>query len=145
MAKVSITKCNNISDFKTYVDHIDISYPKTFMKSIIPTDSGNLIVNSTSLANKYYDFILKTTKSITLSDQDLRRYKYNPKLLCYDLYGTVELWALLLKINNMTSAIDFTSSKIKIFTKDIFTVLNEIFVIENTNIIANERLVKETV
>lgn len=143
MANVSITKCHTISDFKDYVDLADITYPKTFLKSIIKTDSGTLIVNSTSLPNKYYDFILRSTRTTTLTDDQMRRYRYNPKLLCFDLYGTVELWGLLLKVNNMTSATEFTKSKIKIFTSEIFSVLNDIFVLEDHNITENKEMLKE--
>ena len=142
MANVSITKCHTISDFKDYVDLADISYPKTFLKSVVNTESGNLIVNSTSLPNKYYDFILSATRTTVLTDEEMRRYKFNPKLLCFDLYGTVELWGLLLKVNNMTSVTEFTKPKIKTFTSQIFSILNEIFVLEDHNIVENKERLK---
>ena len=141
---IHISKCSTISDFKVYLEKSDISYPKTFLKTIIKSNGTNIIVNYTSILNKYYDYIAKTLNTVTFSEDDMIKYKFNPKLVCYDLYGTVELWGLLLKVNNMTSALEFKKNEIKVFTTDIFTILNEIFILESDSIVSNNSLVNTT-
>lgn len=137
MSVPSLRNCTTVSSFKSYEKNIEISYAKTFLKSVVKSDDDNLIVNYTSLPNKYYDYIKAIVKQIELSDDELIQYRYNPKLYCYRYYGTTELWSLLLKVNNMTSAIDFTKKKINVFTEEIFSILNEIFILEKENIVKN--------
>ena len=141
---LKFTQCRTLSDFKTYVDNVEISYPKTFLKGVVQSGDTNLIVNYTSLLNNYMDYIKDITTQVTMSETELIKYKYNPKLLCYDLYGTVELWGLLLKVNNMTSVLDFKTNKINVFSHQIFSLLNEIFILEKNNITNNNIMVKET-
>ena len=145
LAAISINRCTTISDFKTYIDNVDISYPKVFIKTLIDTTNGTLIVNYTSFMNKYYDYINSVTTNVILTDKELIKYKFRPKMLCMDLYNTVELWGLLLAVNNMTSITEFNRSKIKVFTTDIFSILNEIFILEKEKIINNNQLIDSTV
>ena len=145
MARVSLSDCTVISDFKEYIDNVDISHQKIFLKSIIESPNGNLIVNHTSLANKYFEYIKPAILDVELTDKELQKYRYSPKKLSLDLYGTVELWGLILQINNMTSATEFNTKKIKVFTNRIFTLLNEIFILESEKIQDNNKTVKETI
>lgn len=130
MAFEDITKYNTISSLLNYENKTDITYNKLFLKSLLNTSSGELIVNSTSLGNKYRDYIMSVSHMTTLSDVDLANYKYSPKKYCYDTYGTIELWGLLLQINNMTSCTEFNKKNIRVFNDQIFQVLNEILVME---------------
>lgn len=133
----NISYYNTISSLSDYVKQLDLSYDKLFLKSIFESNDNQLIVNSTSLANKYYDYILDSVYTITLKNSEYMKYRYQPKLFCYDIYGTTELWALLLKINNFMSIPEFNSKKIKVFNERIFDILNEILINENTNILEN--------
>lgn len=133
----SISNYDTISSLSEYTRQLDISHPKLFLKSVIKSGDNNLIVNSTSLSNKYYDYIIKTVMTLELTNTEYMRYRYQPKLFCYETYGTVELWSLLLKINNITSVSEFNNKKIKVFSASIFNVLNEILVNEDKNILEN--------
>lgn len=135
--KLSIGDYETIGSLSEYIDQLDITYSKLFLKSLIISGDNTLIVNSTSLSNKYYDYIMKNTMTLELSNSEYMKYRYQPKLFCYDIYGTTELWFLLLRINNFTSISEFNSKKIKVFSGSIFNVLNEILVNENTNILEN--------
>ena len=57
------------------------------------------------------------------------KFKYNPHLLAYVLYGTTDLWFLLLRINNMTRVTQFDKKKIKIIHPDDMKLINDIFII----------------
>ena len=134
----SLNTYNTISSLLNYERKSDITYNKLFLKSKIEKDDGtSLIVNSTSFANKYREYILQHTYTKTFTDAELIKYRYSPKLFCYDEYGTVELWGLLLSVNNMTSCTEFKKKTFKAFNDSIFEVINEILVVEEDRINKN--------
>ena len=138
MATESLTKYNTITSLLDYERKNDITYNKLFLKSKIEkSDGNNLLVNSTSFANKYREYILQHTYDKTFTDAELIKYKYSPKLFCYEEYGTVELWGLLLSVNNMTSCTEFKKKTFKAFHDSIFDVINEILVTEEDRINKN--------
>lgn len=133
-----LNQCNNISDFAEYARSLKLSYDKLHLKSKLQVDSDKtMVVNTTCILNKYYDIVMSHTKVVTLSDANYLAYRFQPKLYCYNKYGTTELWGLLLKINNLTSASEFDLKTIRVFTADIFDVLNEILILERDDIQAN--------
>ena len=132
-----INSYTTISSLSEYEDRLNLSHNKLFLKSLIKSEDNNLIINSTSLANKYYDYILKSVVTVTLKNNEYMKYRYQPKLFCNDMYGTTELWSLLLKVNNFNSVSEFNTKKIKAFDTNIFKILNEILINENDNINEN--------
>lgn len=134
---VGISYYTNISSLIDYENQLKLSHNKLFLKSLIKSNGNNLIVNSTSLPNMYYDYILNSTYTLTLTNSEYMKYRYQPKLFCHDVYGTTELWSLLLKINNFSSISEFNSKKIKVFDVDIFNILNEILINEESRILEN--------
>lgn len=64
---------------------------------------------------------------------------YKPEHTAYYIYGTVDLWYLLLFLNDIGSFLDFTKPKIKIIPLDKIVVINNIIeknkerLIYNTN------------
>ena len=139
--KPGINSFTTIQSLSDYEDLLNISYSKLFLKSIISSDGNQLIVNSTSLANKYYDYILRDTMTLILNNSEYMKYRFQPKMFCNDLYGTTELWGLLLKINNFSSIAEFNRKKIKVFGNNIFNILNEILINEKENILENNESV----
>lgn len=136
-----ISNYTTIQSLSEYEDQLNISYNKLFLKSLVESENNVLIVNSTSLANKYYDYIINNVVHLTLSDKEYMKYRYQPKMFCNDIYGTTELWGLLLKINNFNSIVNFNSKHIKVFGNNIFAVLNEILINEKENILKNNESV----
>ena len=104
---------------------------------------GDVISPYQSLVCKYYYALVPFMKEVTLSDSDYLKYKNNPKKLSQDLYGTPELWSSLLYINNTVSIADFKKKKIKIFTSDILTKLEELLVLSEEDIIKNNLEISE--
>ena len=108
-------------------------------KNIISNSNNELFVFSiSSIFDKYYELMKEKTVTIELTDEEYRTYIYKPKLLSLDLYGTTELDFLLLRLNNMVSCIYFNKKTLKVFDKNIISLLNEIMVHEQDNFIDNE-------
>lgn len=138
MITEDLTKYNTITSLLSYETKSNVSYNKLFLKAKITNSSGeDLLINSSSFGNKYMEYIKPHLVSTTLTDVELARYKFSPKLFCYDKYGTIELWGLLLQVNHMTSCTEFNKNTIKTFTNDIFDVINEILISEEDTINKN--------
>ena len=83
-----------------------------------PINSTYLKINYESVINKYYSEFRNFFAYIELVNEDeVRKYRNNPKALSKELYGTTEFWWLLLQANEMHSATEFTKRRIRVFTK----------------------------
>jgi len=137
---LTITKCNTIQDLIEFGKTQDISHAKLHLKSsFIDNNNTRIIVNYTSLLDKYHDHLRKIISTVTLSEEEFAKYKFQPKRLSFEIYGTTELWSMILRINNLTSASQFTMKTLKLFTMDIFDVINEILILEDDALKLNNR------
>lgn len=129
---MNLIKCNSVDDCVQYGEELELAHGKLFVKTPLKIGDDKLIIsNYASILNPYMDYIKKTLVDYEISDKDMLIYKYKPKYFCLTTYGTMELWSLLLRVNNMKSIMDFKKNKIKIFDKIlIFDVLNEIIILE---------------
>lgn len=80
-----------------------------------------------NIITKYYDTIKNYITTYEMTDTEYQKWKYQPRKMCYDMYGTPELASSLLYINNMVSVTEFTKKKLKIFQLDFLDVVNELF------------------
>lgn len=109
------------------------------LKEIMVNSVGEkIVVNMYNLYEKYYELLLDHTARVVLSEQEQMRYRFNPRLLSKDLYGTVELHYMLLRLNHVYSVINFDFTEVTVFKPSVITLLNEIMVIESENFIENE-------
>ena len=72
-----------------------------------------------------------------ISDELLRHYIYRPKYLSLKLYGTIDLWHLILWINDLTSATQFDKSIIYVFDPERIDILERIISIEKNRLRQN--------
>jgi len=112
---------------------MSVYYPKTSLTKITDTHTINEFINmglNSSDNNTYRDlsyfetrngmeFIVKTilddhidtllenTVTVLLEDKDVRRYKFNPKMLSYDLYGTTKLFYIIMRLNGICNVHEF--------------------------------------
>lgn len=108
-------------------------------KQILQNTKGeNIIVNMNAVFEKYYELLLEYTSTVILTDEEYLKYRFQPKVLSRDLYGTQELYFLLLRLNHMVSVIEFDKRNLKVFDKKLITLLNEIMVLEGDNILDND-------
>lgn len=126
----------------------DISFCYNNLSFIDQID--NIKYNIYNVVSDYIDEIISEyCVKVELSDEQLSKYKYRPKLLCYDVYGAQELYYLILIINDICSVKDFTKKKIILPTKANMTVVckaimnanrSDIQIYNNANIKTSEEL-----
>lgn len=144
---MNLTKCNTIDDCIEYGKSLELAHSKLFERVTIETNDTNLIIaNYTSILTQYMDYIKETLVEYTFTDEEFLTYQYKPKMFCYHVYGTMELWSLLLRVNNMISIMDFKEKTIKIFnTQVIFDLLNEIMILEKDDRQTNDLEVEKKI
>jgi len=128
-----------IPELIAYMKTQDISHSNLHFKATFTVDGTSLQINSSSILDRYMDFIKKNSSIMNFTDNDFRKYKFQPKKLSLILYQTTELWSLLLKLNNMSSILEFTKKDILVPPANvIFNLLNEVIILEKKQITANK-------
>lgn len=143
-----------ISDAKTITQQIisgknlKISYKNFQIEQLVKLDNHNvLLLNVFTLLSKYRYHIAKYTKTYVMNDVDAKKYEYKPYMLANELYGTIEMAPLILRINHMTSVTQFKDLQkgIKLFNGDILDFLNEMVIKEKSVITANRSQIKDEI
>ena len=75
--------------------------------------------------------------SVTLTDKDLIKYIYRPKLLCHAVYGNGELAFIILLINDMYSVKQFTKTTLLLPSKANMSQICKYLFNANTQAIKN--------
>ena len=93
-----------------------IRYPHLMFQE--SKDGINYVVHS--VLDDYLQDMQEKAIECTLSKAERDRYFLKPRILSSDIYGTTELYYIILRINNMWSPKQFTldNNKIKMLTKD---------------------------
>ena len=116
------------------ITSVDLHY-----KTVVENTKGEkIIVNINALFEKYYGMLLDTVETVTLTGDEYYKYRFKPRLLSNDLYGTPELHFILLRLNNMCSITEFDKQEIKVFGTELVSLLNEIIIHEYENYVNNE-------
>lgn len=88
------------------------------------TMKHKIIVNESSIVDKYIEELEENKRSVQLTTKEYYKYRYNPKLLSYDVYGTTELWFFILMANELYSISEFDLQKLVLYDSAIITKLN---------------------
>lgn len=136
---------STINELISLGKQLKISSETMSIKEIVTnTHNERFIVNFTSVIDRYYDILLDHTSIVKLTDEEYLRYRYKPKLLSEELYGTQELHSLLLRLNHITSVIQFDFTELRVFNTNIIKLINEIMILEEENYMTNEmEIIKE--
>lgn len=114
---------------------LDISESKMAFKERV---DGTIVIPVHNVITQNVSAIRSHITEYTMDDDEFQTYKYQPKLFCYEMYGTPELAYSLLYINNMISLTEFTKKTIKIFTEDIMDVINELMSLSEKDLERNK-------
>lgn len=95
-----------------------------------------------NVLNDYIVELKRLALTVALTDEQFDKYQYKPKLLAYDIYGTPELYFVILAINDMCDVKQFSKRKIKMIKVDklqevlsyIYQSQSNILNLNNTNI-----------
>lgn len=113
-----------------------------YLKQVFVSNANKkMLVNFSNLVIKYMPELKELKVKIELSNQEYAKYKYNPKVLSHDIYGTTELWFLILEANEMHSVVEFDSRTIYLFRTDIVEKLTRILNLETESKDYNEEQV----
>ena len=67
-----------------------------------------------NLIEEYIEELKTQAVYLTLSDDEYKKYKYNPDLLAYDVYGSVQLDFVILLLNEIYDPKEFTNKTIRL-------------------------------
>lgn len=86
------------------------------------------------ITDDYFDEFKKASVKVELTEDEILKYKYRPKLLAYDIYDNAELYYIILRLNDLYNAKDFNlgrkylylipKPKLKEYLSDIYTQEN---------------------
>lgn len=127
----------DVSDKVTIEDSIEIAIDNSLILDNITTFTrmhGKNIPNSNIMLNKYRTVLLNYTYRYTIPDEEFSKYIYRPKRLSNALYGTPDLWHMLIWINNMMSISDFNRKDIVVFEPSVLMALEKILHLERDNL-----------
>ena len=124
-----------ISDYNSE----DIVSSIYFLKQVFTTSvNKKLLVNFQNLVIKYMPELKAIKTTVTMTNEEYAKYKYNPKLLSYDIYGTTELWFLILEANELHASIQFDLKTIQLFNTSVVDKMVRILNLEREFIDYNE-------
>ena len=94
-----------------------------------------------NLITDYLDVLRDAAIKVDLTDSDKRKYHYNPDLLAYDIYGSVELDFVIMYINGIIDPKDFNMPNVKLVTKSaLIEILSRIYAAEHQYVSDNREL-----
>lgn len=133
---------NDIHTLTEYISEYEqetITLDKNFLKEVFEYNDRKIVMNGTNLLDKYMEELKIGSSLYLLNDSDMKKYKYNPKRLSYDLFdGITEFWFLILQLNEMFSINEFDRNLIRLPSKIVINKIIEIYNLEKSETDLNE-------
>lgn len=142
MAISDPAKTHTISDFINMKNNDSFTYATMalYMQSIV---DKTVIYSSDNVLYTYLEDLKQVSVEYTFTEEEYIKYKYRPKLLAYDIYGSTELYFVILAINDTCNIKDFNKRKIRLLYKtDLDRLLNQIFSVEENRIHLNRKSIE---
>lgn len=131
---------STIQEFINSAPSNSITYESTSFLEKFST----LTLVSYNIFNDYLDEMLELSVSVTLSDEEYNRYVYRPKLLAYDVYGSTEVYFLILMLNNICNVKEFNFRKVKMLrVEDLEKVISSVYNSEKYRLDLNRSKIEE--
>ena len=108
-----------------------------------PGMKHKIVVNGNNISDKYTSELEENKRIITLNTKEYYKYRYNPKLLSYDVYGTTELWFFILMANELYSITEFDLRKLVLYDASIISKLNKMLELDQEFLEINSMEVME--
>ena len=130
-SSMGMGKESTIKEYISNYNSEEITHSAFFLKQVFTTGtSAKILVNFKNLVMKYMPELNDLKVKITLDNDEYSKYKFNPKLLSHDVYGTTELWFLILEANELHSITQFDLKTIYIFNTSIVDKMTRILNLE---------------
>jgi hypothetical protein len=82
---------------------------------------GDIKFPSYHVVDDYLDEIKSYAVDVELTKDEYFKYKYRPKILAYDVYGSTELDFIILALNGLADMKDFDLRTVKLLKKTYMT------------------------
>ena len=118
-----------------------VKYPNYYYQKVISEDELHVIMNYQSIMDRYVQYIRDYITEIELSQEEMRKYRYNPKRLSFNLYGTTSYWWSIIFANQIHSLTEFDFSRdnvIKVFTREGISAFSTVLSVDKTFISENQ-------
>ena len=135
-----------LDDFIREFGAEDLRIDAFYLKQVFWDESKmkhKIIVNEQNIADKYMNELEENKRIIEFTTQEYYKYRYNPKLLSYDIYGTTELWFFIMMANDLYSVIEFDLRKVILFDSTIIRKLNRMLEMDAEFLEINSMEIKE--
>lgn len=116
----------------------------TYTKFSLLEKIGDITIPTENIIFDYMDEIKEAAVTVRLTDTEFHKYKYKPKLLAFDVYGTTESYFIIMALNNIIDVRDFRSKRLKMLRKGTMSEIVSRIYSANTNMIkANRQNIRE--
>lgn len=103
-------------------------------------DDPSIVYSVDNIIYSYMDELKSYRKLVSVSELEKIKYRYKPKLLAYDCYGSTEIYFVLLAINNMCNIKEFDLKDNTFWgltPSDMVELMNSIYRAEQQHITLN--------
>lgn len=100
----NITTASKLATFITLGSNVTLKYSKLCYRRLTDDDR---IVCMHNLLDDYVDILEEYFIDVELTPEEVKKYRYNPKRMAYDLYGSTDLYSFILYINKFASVKEF--------------------------------------
>lgn len=116
-----------------------LTHDKIHFHQVLTDPYGNkMLTNLDTILLKYLKEFNITLVKYEFTEEEYRKYRFNPKRLSYDLYGTTELWSAILDANEISSVTEFDMHMVKLFPGYIVDRVERAINLEKANKDYNE-------
>jgi len=142
---MSTIRAHTLQDWvKAFRD--DVNTISSFALQIAKSDGNSAVFFADeSVLSKYTVELSEYLETVELNPREQDYYRYNPRLLAYDLYGIPEFWYLILFANELHSALDFHPKRVKFFNMGVVNILNTIRMLEQGRLDDNQQEMTDVV
>ena len=109
-----------IEEFISSGKTVSLTY-KTF--SFLEIMSNGTQVSVLDVVNDYLPELKNAAVPIKLTEEQMRKYLYKPKLLCYDVYNNPELYFIILLINDIADVKEFNKNIVYMLRKEHMSLI----------------------
>ncbi len=134
-----------MNDYISKYNTEQLTSSAVFLKRVF--DNGNnrrMLVNFDSLLIKYRGELTNAKLKVELTGDDYRKFRFNPKLFSFVMYGTTELWYLVLEANELKSATEFDLKTVWFYYPDIVEKIVRILNLDREIINQNEEEIEKS-
>lgn len=106
--------------------------------SLLSSISG-LQIPSENLIFDYMTEMNQVAVNVRLTEAEFQKYKYKPKLMAFDVYGTTECYFIIMALNNIADVRDFTLRRLKMIEPSVIDNFMSYIYEANINLIDANR------